>query len=194
MQLTKPGDVIGVLDDDDLWLPDKVRTVREIFRGPAYYFAHRASIVRGDVPTAFIEPENANGSMIVMRRDLLTSPKVRPFFDRLEWGCDPFLRNAQIASGLPKEISATVLSHIRYHESNSSHVRSEEGYRTFAEQRKRNAERYLQAWELIGEMLEGAGLGKGPEMSEAVGKQTEFMEVLGSGRAKTWLSYRLSRA
>jgi hypothetical protein len=151
--LTGSDDIIGVLDDDDLWLPEKVAAVRRMFVENPYlqYFAHAAATVREGVPTGLIPPESANGTMTVVRRSLLTSPNVKPFFDRLNWGCDPFLRYAPLAASAGCYRSNKVLAHVRYHEGNSSHPPTTD-YKAFSEWQKTTARRFLSAWKLIDDM------------------------------------------
>ena len=184
---TRRGDVLGALDDDDLWLPEKVPMVRSVFLGPGErvdYFAHAAATVREGVPSGILGPQNANGTMTVVRRDLLTSARVKPFFDRLEWGCEPFLRYAPLAVDARAELTNTVLAHVRYHDANSSHPPS--GYRRFAEWQRSSSERYLAAWKLIEEMTRPLA-DRPPEVEEKIAEFTRLQELSAIGRSANYL-------
>jgi hypothetical protein len=188
VRLTGPGDVIAILDDDDAWLPRKAAVLREEYRGPVSYFAHAAAVVRGCVPTGFLGPENANATMTAVRWELLTSAAVKPFFDRLEWACDPFLRYAALAARAPVRTSGAVLAHVRYHSANSSHAPS--GYASFAEWQRRTAERYLAGWRLIEEMTRTVG----DRPAEIQQKIDEFERLASAGGVRRRISYALSQS
>lgn len=181
---TNPGDIIGILDDDDLWLPEKVRTIRKVFLGPVDYFGHAAAIVRGGIPTGILSPQNANSTMTVVRRDLLTSARVKPFLDRLEWGCEPFLRYAPLAMEGRIELSNAVLAHVRYHDANFSHPPT--GYRRFIEWQRAISERYLSAWKLIDEMTRHLE-NRPKEIAEKIAEFTRIYELSLVGRSATYL-------
>jgi hypothetical protein len=184
---TNPGDIIGFLDDDDLWLPEKVRTIRSVFTRPGEpvdYFAHAAAIVRGGIPTGILSPQNANSTMTVVRRGLLTSPRVKPFLDRLEWGCEPFLRYAPVATEGRIELSSAVLAQVRYHDANFSHPPT--GYRRFIEWQRAISERYLSAWKLIEEMTRHLA-NRPKEIAEKIAEFTRIYELSLVGRSATYL-------
>jgi len=127
--------------------------------------------------------------MITFRRSLTMRPEIRPFFERLNWGCDTFMRYASLL--LPSDVSKfsyTVLSHVRYHEQNSSHP-PKGGYREFEKWQKEVAARYLESWELIDEMFRAAGR----RAEEAPEKIAEFQRLIDSNPIRRRISYALSQ-
>jgi hypothetical protein len=182
-----PGEILAPLDDDDLWLPEKVPSVRRVLFGPGErvdYFAHAAATLRDGAPSGILGPREANGSMTALRRSVLTSARVRPFFERLEWGCEPFLRYAALAAQVRIETTEAVLAHVRYHDANSSHPPV--GYRRFTEWQRATSERYLAGWKLIDEMTRRIP-NRPPEIDEKISEFTRLVELSVIGRSANYL-------
>jgi len=193
LRRTRPGEIVAVLDDDDLWLPEKVPVLGAVFSDKKTgYFAHAAATTRqhpsGEwMPTGIVPSTTPNGTATAFRREMLTHPFVKPFFDRLDWAVDPFLRYAAMVSGVGIHTTDMVLAHVRYHDNNMSHPPVE--YREFAEWRKRSAARFLAGWTLIDEMT--AGLPGRP--SEVDEKVAEFRRLLHTNPLANRVAWALSR-
>lgn len=188
--LAHAGDVIGIMDDDDTWLPEKAEAVRRAFDYPRVgLFAHAAHVSRDGRYVMELPSSTPNGSMMVFRRDMMMSPRVLPYFDRLEWGADSFLRYAPLAASWDVVETEVPLAVVRYHEDNSSHVRAT-GYREFDRWQRTIALRYLRAWNLIDEMTTGLREGWGTEgEGEVERKVAEFDRLYRMGAPRSLLHY-----
>ncbi len=153
-ELTEPGDILSLVDDDDWWHPHKVATVRRVFgeRPELQYLAHSGAKMREGKRIGVLPPTSANATMISVRRGLLDHPRIRPFFRRLDWGGDAFLRYAPLAAGAPTETLPETLAYVRYHETNHTHP--PDGYRNFVEWQRTESAHHLVAWRLVAEMMQ----------------------------------------
>ena len=174
-ELTESDDILSIVDDDDWWHPQKVATVRRVFgeRPDLQYLAHSGAKMREGKLIGVLAPTNANATMISVRRSLLDHPRVRPFFRRLDWGGDAFLRYAPLAAGAPLERLRETLAYIRYHETNHTHP--PDGYRNFVEWQRTEGAHHLAAWKLIAEMMQSTE----NRPAEIDGKIAEFARLVG---------------
>ena len=156
-ELTDSDDILSIVDDDDWWHPQKVGTVRRVFgeRPDLQYLAHSGAKVREERIVGVLGPTEANATMISVRHGLLDDPRVGPFFRRLDWGGDSFLRYAPLAAGTSVELLPTTLAYVRYHDTNHTHP--PDGYRNFVEWQRTDSTHHLAAWKLIAEMMQPTG-------------------------------------
>ncbi len=153
-ELTGSEEILSIVDDDDWWHPQKVETVRRVFgeRPDLQYLAHAGAEMRDGKLVGVLPATNANATMISVRRDLLDHPRVRPFFERMDWGGDVFLRYAPLAAGASFVRLPETLAYIRYHDANHTHP--PDGYRNFVAWQRRESTHHLEAWKLVAEMMQ----------------------------------------
>jgi hypothetical protein len=192
VRLTRPGDVLAFLDDDDFWRPGKVDWLRSVFSLPGVKYASHAGDIVGLNGEILIEggirPEDPNASTIAISRDLLTAPEIRPFFDRLEWAADTFLSYVpDIVPGERAARSGRSLSAVRYHTSNMSHAPGR--YRDFRTWYRKTGGRFRKGWELIDEMLRESNVVD----LKVARKIREFQAMEKASRTRIALAYATRR-
>lgn len=146
------GDLVGFLDDDDLWEPGKVARLRQqwMTRPDLTYLSHRQQAIdrtghpvtarhrefAGREPARFVrwDPSDfpdlidriwpGNGSSTVVARSWALG--WLPALREVRWSADTFWLVAAVLSGRPLERMAVLdepLTRLRLHDENMSHVR-----------------------------------------------------------------------
>lgn len=176
------GDIVCFLDDDDLFLPEKLNYVRTVFAAdPALGYLHNSFIVDDGaletsppvqhrshgrrmtfdsmhLPGRRLTPRvlwlGSNLSSVSMRRDWVL--ELLPVLEQIETATDGFFIVAALSRGIRTAIDPEVLTVYRYHESSTHFL--EGGGDGYAIREREHMGKYLRALTVLQSLAEGTPL------------------------------------